>query len=224
MFDKITTQTNIYANQLKGLNPLATSEEIKVVISILLLSGYCRVPYHELYWSTSPDTHNESVSKAISRNRFREIFSNLHIRDNTDIDDDCYYKVRPLFDILNTNFKNFVSANNFSVDESMIPYYARHSTKQSVRGKPIQFGLKLWCLCSSDGYILHAEPYSGKDADLPETGLGQCSDVVLGMIEKCDLTKGSTVAMDNFFTTLPLLDKLTDMAVYGVGTIRENRL
>ena len=49
-------------------------------------------------------------------------------------------------------------------------------------------------------------------------------DVVLGLIEKCDLTKGSTVEMNNFFTTLPLLDKLTDMGMYGVGTIRENRL
>ena len=73
-------------------------------------------------------------------------------------------------------------------------------------GKPIRFGFKLWSLCPSDGYLLHVEPYRGKDADLPETALGLGSDVVLGMIEKCDVTKGSTVAMDNFFTTSPLLD------------------
>ena len=30
--------------------------------------------------------------------------------------------------------------------------------------------------------------------------------------------------MDNFFTTLPLLNKLTDMGMYEVGTIQENRL
>ena len=30
--------------------------------------------------------------------------------------------------------------------------------------------------------------------------------------------------MDNFFTALPLLEKLTDMGMYGMGTIRENRL
>ena len=59
---------------------------------------------------------------------------------------------------------------------------------------------------------------------MPETGLGQGSDVVLVMIEKCDLTKGSTVAMDIFFTTLLLLDKLTDMSMYGVSTVRENRV
>ena len=63
-----------------------------------------------------------------------------------------------------------------------------------------------------------------KDTDLPETGLGQGSDVVLGMIEKCDLPDGSTMAMGNFFATLPLLDKLMDMGMYGVGATRENRL
>ena len=56
------------------------------------------------------------------------------------------------------------------------------------------------------------------------TGLGQGSDVALGMIEKFDLTKWSTVAMNNFFTTSALHDKLMDMDMCGVGTIRENRL
>ena len=199
LLDIITTKTNLYANQHKGLNPPATSEDIKVVISILLLSGYCRVPYRELYWSAWPDTHIKLVSKAKSRNRFREIFSNLRIRDNTDINDDYYYKVRPLFRILNTSFERFTSANNFSVDGSMIPYYGRHGTKQFIREKPIRFGFNLWCLCSSDGYLLYVEPYCGKGTSLSETSIWQGSDVVLGMIEKCDLTKGSTVAMDNFF-------------------------
>ena len=118
------------------------------------------------------------------------------MRDNTDIHDYRYYKVGPLFDILTANFKRFVFGNNFSVDEIMIQYYGRHGTMQFIRGKSIRSGLKLWCLCSSDGYLLHAKLYCGKDTDLPETELQQESDVVLGMIEKCDLTKGSTVAMD----------------------------
>ena len=44
LLDIITTQTNMYANQHKDLNPPATIEVIKVIISILLLSDYCRVP------------------------------------------------------------------------------------------------------------------------------------------------------------------------------------
>ena len=80
LLDIITTQTNIYDNQQKGLNPPATSEEIQGCYQHLLLSGYCRVPYRELYRSMSPDTHNEQDSKVISSNRFREIFSNLYVR------------------------------------------------------------------------------------------------------------------------------------------------
>ena len=91
---------------------------------------------------------------------------------------------------------------------------------------PCDLGLNLsnLCLFLSDGYFLHAEPYCGKNTDFPETGLDQGSDVLLGVTENCDLTKASTVEMDNFFTALPLLDKLMDMGMYGVGTIRENRL
>ena len=58
-----------------------------------------------------------------------------------------------------------------------------------------------------------------KKANLQETKLGQGSYVVLGMIEKCDRTKGSAVTVDNFFTMLPLLDKLAEMGMYAVGTI-----
>ena len=72
-----------------------------------------------------------------------------------------------------------MSANNFIVDESMIPYYGSHGTKQFIRGKPIRFRLRL---STSDGYLFHAEPYRGKGTYFPETGLGQGSDVFLGMI------------------------------------------
>ena len=39
-----------------------------------------------------------------------------------------------------------------SIDESMMPYYGSHSCKMFIKGKPIRFGYKLWCLCESDGY------------------------------------------------------------------------
>ena len=93
-----------------------------------------------------------------------------------------------------------------------------------LQENPYDLGLNFVFFCSSYGHLLHAEPYCGKDTDLPETGLGQGSDVAFGMIEKCDLTKGSTLAVENVFTTLPLLDKLTDMSMSGVSTIRESRL
>ena len=153
------------------------SSLLSAFCNCLVIAGYLTVSCTGLPHLT---LITSQFQKQFSRNRFREIFSNLHIRYNTNIDDDRYYKVRPLFDILNTKFKRFVSVNNVRVDESMIPYYGRHGIKQFIRGKPIRFGFKLWCLYSSDGYCLHAELDCGKDTDLPERGLGQGSDVFLG--------------------------------------------
>ena len=59
----------------------------------------------------------------------------------SDIDDDRYNKARLLFDILDTNFKRFVSANNFSVYESMIPYYNRHGTSSLLEESPYNLGV-----------------------------------------------------------------------------------
>ena len=186
----------------------------------LVNAGYLTVSSTGLHHVT---LITSQFQKQFEETVFREIFSNLHIRDNTSIEDGRYYKVRSLLEILNTNFKRFVSANNSSVNEIIIPYYGRHGAKQFIRGKSIQFGFKCWCLCSSDGYLLYAKLYCGKENHLPETGLGQGSDVVLGMTAKCDLTKGFAVEMDNFLTTLSPLCKLKDMPMYGVGTIRKNR-
>ena len=118
--------------------------------------------------------------------------------------------------------KPFMSSNHFRLDESIIPYYGRYGTKQLVRGKPIRFGFKIWCLCFLDGYFIHAEIYCRSDTDIEETKLRQETDILLGLVEKCKMERESTVTIDNLFTSLPLLDKLTEMGINGLGTIREN--
>ena len=126
--------------------------------------------------------------------------------------------------MLNNNLKKYLSANDHSMDKSMIPYYGKHGTKQFIRGKPIRFGFKLWCLTSTKGYLFHAEPYCGSDTKLKDTGLGQGADVVLGQIEKCNLSSGCTLTFDNLFTSLPLLDELSKRGIGGLETLRQNRL
>ena len=88
--------------------------------------------------------------------------------------------------------------------------------KNNLLGKPISFGFKLWCITSSEGYLLHAESYCGVDTDLPDTGLGQGADVVLGLIEKCEVKAGSTVTFDNLLTSLPLLNELTELGIVAL--------
>ncbi|GBM78794.1 hypothetical protein AVEN_81963-1 [Araneus ventricosus] len=62
---------------------------------------------------------------------------------------------------------------------------------------------------SLDGYLFHAEPYSGSTTKLPQTGLGQGPDVVLGLMNKVYAREGNHVVMDNLFTSIPLLNELS---------------
>ena len=91
-----------------------------------------------------------------------------------------------MFDSLNSNFKKYFTTNNYNIDETMIPYYGKHCTKQFIREKPIPFDFKLWCLASPDEYFFHAAPYCGSNTKPKETGLVQGADIVLGLIEKCN--------------------------------------
>ena len=77
----------------------------------------------------------------------------------------------------------------------------------------MRFGFKIWCIPSSKRYHLHEEPYCGVDTDLPDTILGQGADVVLGLIDKFEVKAGSTVKFDNLFTSLPLLDEVTELRI-----------
>ena len=54
------------------------------------------------------------------------------------------YQVRPIFDNLNKNSHQwFGQSGRYSVDETMVPYFGRHSSKQYIRGKPIRYGYKV---------------------------------------------------------------------------------
>ena len=73
-------------------------------LAVLLSSGYCKVPYWNLSWADAPDTHkSHEVSCTVKKKRFREILSNLHLADNTQITEDRYYKIQVLFEKLISN-------------------------------------------------------------------------------------------------------------------------
>ena len=95
--------------------------------------------------------------------------------------------------------------------------------KQFIRGKPIRFGYKLFSLISSSGYLCHAEPYCGTGTNFVDTGLGLGANAVLGLISKYNVPMGSRIFFDNWFTSLNLLDRLTEIQINGIGTIRQDR-
>ena len=62
------------------------------------------------------------------------------------------------------------------VDESMMPYFGKHSAKYYIKGKPVKFGCKLWCLNTN------CDSYSGKHGHNSRFGLG--GSIVTRLVNK----------------------------------------
>lgn len=220
----LVDQTNKYAAQ-NNKNWSVAKHEMLRFIGILIFSGYHTVPRWDLYWSVLPDFGVKMVNRSLSRNRFRDIKRYFHLADNDNLDTtDRFSKVRPLLDMLNERYLQWgIFATHLSIDEQMVPYFGRHSCKMYIRGKPIRFGFKYWCLCSSDGYLFQFMPYGG--ASVPHNkAIGLGASVILDLLRHVENPERHTVQFDNFFSSYYLFCLLSERGFRGTGTIRKNRM
>ncbi|KAI4469474.1 transposase is4 [Holotrichia oblita] len=201
---------------------------LKQFLGILILTGYHTLPACDMYLSKNADKGVDLVRGCMSRNTFRSIKRNLHLADNSSLDNaDKFSKLRPVFSLLNEKYLQFgIFTHNLSIDEQMIPYFGRHSAKMFIKGKPVRFGFKIWCLCSSGGYLYQFIPYGGaasKDSQQEqEHSLG--TRVVLDLLSVVPDASLYKVFFDNFFSSYSLFNILNEKGFFFTGTVRENRL
>lgn len=78
---------------------MLTQNELLAFIGMTFCIGYHKVPSYKHYLSTVNDLNVPVISDVISRERFSEILSNIHVNDNTKIpvnNKDKLYKLRPI--------------------------------------------------------------------------------------------------------------------------------
>jgi len=232
IFEHLVSESNKYAMFCNNRDPNITVEKLKCFISILIISGYNSLPGKRYYWEDGKDMKNEMVSNAMRRDRFLQISRFIHCADNMNINTkDKMYKLRPLIEKLKVNFlKNFQPYKYLSYDESMIKYYGRHGCKQFLRGKPIRFGYKAWCLTTDFGYLLNFDIYQGKSPNSNtayEDEYGKAATPLMIMLDDLPDEKKNlsySIYFDNLFTGFNLLVDLRERGYGGTGTIRDNRI
>nr|CAH7761068.1 unnamed protein product [Callosobruchus chinensis] len=105
----------------------------------------------------------------------------------------------------------------------MIAFKGRSAIKQFMPMKPVKRGYKVWCLAySQTGYICMFDIYTGKSADAEKGSYGLGEKVVIKLTYSLKNQK-CLVAFDNFFTSVPLMEKLLNDGIFAVGTVRTNR-
>ena len=183
------SESERYASQ-KGINLEVSTDELRAFIGINFVMGYHKLPSLRSYWEIgNPSLTVNFIANVMTRDRFKEILSNLHFSNNMDSvprdhpDHDRAFKVRWLIDYLNEKFLAAVeSESEQSVDEHMIKFKGRNIMRQHIKNKPIKWGFKMWYRCAPKiGYLYEFDIYTGKK-ESTEFGLGE--SVVLQLTEK----------------------------------------
>ncbi|CAF0882767.1 unnamed protein product [Adineta ricciae] len=238
IFNLIVDQTNIYAKQKKrrrSQNSIdlwedVTTKYIESFLGIIIVMAINSLPSMKHYWSKDNIFHNSFISSVMSRNRFLQIFYNLHLADNSlepkreSTNYSKIYKIKNFTEMLLMNFQNNYKFGRYgTIDETMVKFKGRSSQKQYIPLKPIKRGYKIWCLCDSiTSYLFNCRIYLGKEGtSVNESLLGE--RVVLTLIADHRF-EGKQLYFDNFFTSLPLLEKLRRRRIYATGTIRSDRV
>ena len=99
----ILEQILLYARRKNNVNFDLHKAELLRFFSIIILSGYHKLPSERDYWSNQPDLGVPIVSEALSSKRFLQIKSMFHLVDNTTLEGNSnkMAKVMLLYDHLN---------------------------------------------------------------------------------------------------------------------------
>ena len=102
LLELIVEQSNLYAHQ-NGRNFTVTKEELKAFLGINFVMAINKLPTIAEYWRVDNLIGNDGIQNTMIRNRFCEIFQNLHFADNRKDDKtDKAFKMRPVIDHLNS--------------------------------------------------------------------------------------------------------------------------
>ncbi|CAF1258417.1 unnamed protein product [Rotaria sordida] len=223
----MTNQSNLYSTQMNPNKPLCVSEnEMNRFIGILLMTGVYSFPQQRYFWMNT--TRVESITSAMSRDRFLQIKRNIHVFDNTnqldsnDPNFDRAYKVLPLLNIVKENSRKIPKEEKLSADEQIILFKGRSIMKQHMPKKPLRWGYKMFILAGNgSGLCYDFIFYTGKEG---KSVHGLCTQIVLDLCETVPRSINHKLFCDNFYTTIRLQVELHKLDIYAVGTVRPNRL
>lgn len=134
---------------------------------------------------------------------------------------DKLYKIRNMFTKITENFRRIAKPGKYVViDETMIPWRGRLGFRQYIKNKSHRYGVKLYKLCTPEGYTYELEVYTGKKNQKKK--LEHSKTVVLRLMT--NLTEmGRIVIVDNYYTSLVLAEDLLSQKTFICGTLNKIR-
>ena len=231
ILEEVVECTNQYRQQYKGLlEGEILIDELKAFMGVLLASGRANGLCISLrsVWDTEPLFKQFYYSSVISRDRFHHIYQVLRFDDKAtretrkQISNDSFEAMRKVFNMFNMNcLNNYWPGPYLTVDERLVKFRGRCSFKVYMKSKPGRYGIKLWAAADAEtSYLLNIQPYTGKLGGIRD--INQGARVVKDLVSPFYGTHRG-VTTDNFFTSVPLANKLLCNGLTLTGTMRANK-
>ncbi|XP_022097496.1 piggyBac transposable element-derived protein 4-like [Acanthaster planci] len=230
LFDYIADQTNKYADDHQSVNLdshrkdwfSTTSDEIKALVSLVILMGIMPKPDVQAYWSREPTIETPFFGNTMSRDRFLQLQANMRFNNNNDDDGtDRLFKLRPVIKTLTKNFKRvYIPSQDVTTCESHLKIHDREKRKQHSPDKRAHFSIRIFKTCQSTGdavgYTWNMKISTGKDhgAVMPRS-----ARAVLDL-NKDLLDRGYNIFLDSKSSSPALFLRLRDRQTNACGTVR----
>ena len=204
--------------------------EMKKFIGLTLCMGIIRKNTLDSYWSTQLLEKTPYFSTCMARDRYRQLLKYLRFSNpyNANADD----RSSRLHDLDAECLRlclQFIPGRDLSLDESLLLHKGRLQFKICILTKRSRFGIKIFLLCDSEGYMICWQVYYGREAEwtCTEPGVEHLSKselIVVYLFSKAHmLDKGYVVTLDNWYTSVRLANYLWSRRTAVRGTIRSNR-
>jgi len=229
----LVNETNRFADQFLAKSVLkrksrahdwhpTTASEMKQFLGLVFLMGIVKKPRIEDYWSTDPTMATPIFNQTMKRDRFELMLKFWHYCNNEQSpENDRLFKLREICAMLVSRFQAVCTLErDVSIDESMVLWRGRLIFRQFIPGKRHKYGVKLYLLFETSGYVYNLLVYCGKMD--PLSGFGHAETVVLKLMDNI-LDRGHVLYTDNFYTSVPLAQQLLTRKTYLCGTLRKNR-
>lgn len=232
LIEKVRDWTNARATSLMNQSNLRrhsnmkkwsmlTSEELKKFFGLCIMMGNIQMPSIKLYWSRHFLYEHPLFGKVMSRTRFESILRCLCFYGEADNTSHRLHKIDQVLSHILHNIENIYSpGENLSLDEALVLWRGRLCFRQYIPNKTAKYGIKLYELCTPDGFILNAIVYTGKGTVTNEQGHAAS---VVNELAINYLGKGHTIYMDNYYNSVDLTKFLYKQKTHVVGTLRKNR-
>lgn len=237
IFIKIASATNRKYLLEKGSNLNVTAQEIKVFFGITVMMSYLKFPKIMNYWQQK--TRIPAIADKMSRTRYFKLRSNLEIVNDDNVTEKDktatkFWKIKPLITSVRNGCLLNSTPKEACIGKQLISFNGNIAGRPVIKTKRNYGNLQIFVMTSSDGLPLDFILYEGKDYVCKENGipilneeevktLGTGGKIVMRLSNR--LASESTIYMDKYFTSVPLLKLLRDTRqCSATGMLKNNKI